>query len=117
MPVVEKTLEQKMAEKKAMKTVWDTDKKTWEYISIPAENALGETHATIRLNDREFTAGETYLVPADVATFVKERMHTYNRSCVRVLQPTRDISAERIVNRSGPSAGQFIDPNNIGQHN
>lgn len=90
MAIIEKTLQQKQAEKQALKTDWDTEQKNWEYVNIPEEDALGMKHATIRLNTHEFEAGETYLVPPPVAVFIKERLKVYNRQCVRTLQPRRN---------------------------
>lgn len=88
-----------MAETKAAKITtpgsdpWQSDKDTWQYISVPAENALGEVHASIGLNQHYFHAGQTYLVPKEVAESVQERLHVYARSCVRILQPRRDFDA------------------------
>lgn len=99
---VEKSLEQKIAEKAAQKTDWDTDKKNWEWVTIPRENSLGEKHAEIILNGKhEFTAGNKYLVPPAVADYITERLAIYARACVRILQPRRDYSAENQVDRFG----------------
>lgn len=95
---------------------WKTDKEGWEYIAIPEENALGERHASIGLNRNSFEAGQTYLVPPPVATFIKERLKVYNRACIRQLQPNRDIAAENAVavGTSNSKTATAVDPNSIG---
>lgn len=105
MPAIEKTLEQKVLEKKAAKTVWDSDKKDWVNLSIPAENSLGEKHAPISVNGHEFEAGRSYLIPPQVAETVNDILRNYNRSCIRVLQPRRDVTAEMQVDRFTHSGG------------
>jgi hypothetical protein len=75
---------------------WETDKSTWEYVGVPAENALGEVHATMGNNRHNFQAGKTYLLPQAYAEDLKERLKVYARSCIRILQPKRDMDA---VNR------------------
>lgn len=116
MPVVEKTLEQKIAEKRAMKTDWDTDKKDWEYVAIPEENALGEAHVTVSLNGKHFfEPGQTYLVPPAVAVTVKERLKSYAKSCVRILQPNRDIQSERqVAVGTAHQSVAPVDPSTLG---
>lgn len=95
---------------------WETDKTNWEYVSIPEENALGQKHDTIGLHGLNtshlFEAGQTYFVPAQVAAYVKDRLKVYNRSVVRILQPNRDVSAERAVSIGSVSGGsaQSVDP-------
>ena len=104
------TLEERIAKKAAQKTVWQTDQKDWVYISIPEENALGEKHDTMGLNTHYFEAGQTYLVPQEVADTLKERLKVYARACVRVLQPKRDYGAEKAVEHFGTKGGTPIDP-------
>lgn len=95
-------------------TAWQTDKETWEYISIPEENALGYKHESIGLNEHKFDAGKTYLVPPEVATYVRERLKVYARSVVRTLQPNRDTVAENAVSVGTSNAGaKAIDPTTI----
>jgi hypothetical protein len=97
------TLEEKINKKSSDKTVWDTPKESWENISIPEENALGEPHASIWNNKHEFKAGQTYLVPPAVAGDVRDRLRAYAKSCVRVLQPRRDVKSEMEVGGNRPS--------------
>ena len=73
---------------------WETDKATWQYASVPAEDPLGKTFPTVRLNKYEFKAGETYHLPKEVAAYVNDRVTKFNRSCVRLLQP--EMAAEGI---------------------
>lgn len=88
-----------------------SDRSTWEYVTIPKENALGETHATISNNKLQFKAGETYFIPKPIADDVRERLHVYARSCVRTLQPRRDFSAENDAMHGGSarSGGAPVD--------
>jgi hypothetical protein len=123
MAVVDKSLEQKFEEKRTAKTVWDTDKKNWVYVTIPAENALGEVHDAIGINDRSFGPDivrdpntdsvvavhpKTYLVPPEAAETINERLAVYNRACVRILQPKRDYKAEAQVDRFGSARASGI---------
>ena len=77
--------------------LYKTDKATWEYVTIPEENALGEKHPEIRLNQEVFEPGKTYLVPKQVADYVRERLRVYVKSCVRILSPKRDFDALKAV--------------------
>lgn len=108
----DKTLAELQKEKREQKTEWDTPKDNWEYVAIPQENALGEQHATMGINDKVFEAGKTYHVPPKTAHTLRERLKVYNRSCVRVLQPRRDYDAERAVSiGSANPGGTYTDPN------
>jgi len=82
---------------KTMADLYKTDKATWEYISVPEENVLGEVHADIVINTERFRAGQTYLVPKLVAETVRERLKTYQRSCMRIMSPKKDTAAEQAV--------------------
>lgn len=106
MATPEKTLQERIEAKHAAKTVWDTDKKNWEYISIPEENALGEAHCSMGLNQHQFDPGQTYLVPPEVARTLKDRLKVYAKSCVRVLQPKRDYESENQVATGSTNPGQ-----------
>lgn len=90
-------------------TVYKTDPSTWEFITIPAENALGNRHDDFGLNKIVFKAGETYKVPPQIASYLRERMGEYARACVRVLQPKRDYKAEQAVSVGSARGGQFVD--------
>src|SRR5690349_10198079 len=93
----QQTLDERMAAKATQKTDWDTDQSTWEFITIPEENALGERHDSMSLNSHVFEPGKTYRVPPKVAETMRDRLKVYARACVRVLQPKRDVDAERRV--------------------
>lgn len=84
---------------------WKTDQATWQYVTIPQENALGEVHAKLSLNRHEFFAGQTYLVPKEAAESLTERLHVYNKSCIRILQPRRDFDALSKIPLGNSSAG------------
>lgn len=92
-----------MAEAKAKPVVetkpsaWETPKETWQYVTIPEEDPLGKEFAPIGLNKDRFLAGQTYHVPAEVATYINDRIKVFNRSCVRLLQPNIDQKAVRDV--------------------
>lgn len=104
------TIADKIAAKQNAPTVWTTDQKDWVYVTIPEENALGEKHDTMGLNTHYFEAGKTYLVPQEVAAFLKERLSVYAKACIRVLQPKRDISAEKAVELYGTKGGRPVEP-------
>lgn len=76
---------------------WKSDQTTWEFVSIPDEDALGYAHPPIGLNAHSFEAGKTYKVPPQVAAFVRERLKAYQRATVRVMSPKRDFAAEQAV--------------------
>lgn len=91
---------------------WKSDKETWQYISIPQENPLGDRHDSLSLNRHVFEAGQTYLVPQVVAESLQERLRVYSRACIRVLQPKRDFDALSKVPLGNSSAGAsaHVDP-------
>lgn len=72
---------------------WDTSKETWQFVTIPDEDPLGKAFPNISLNKEVFVAGKTYQVPSVVASYVNDRIKTFNRSCVRLLQPNVDQRA------------------------
>lgn len=111
--MAEKTLQDRIEAKQRMKTDWDTDKSTWEYITIPEEDGLGRVHASVSNNHHVFEAGKTYLVPPVVAADVRERLKLFNRECVRVLQPRRDQRSENQVAMFGTPGAQAVDPASI----
>lgn len=89
---------------------WETEKTSWEYVSIPAENAIGEVHADLSLSGphtyRLFEHGKTYLVPKPVAETITERLRAYMASRVRVYSPSRDMKSVYEQARSGVGSAQ-----------
>jgi hypothetical protein len=85
------------AEKKltTIAELYGTPKETWQFVTIPEEDPLGKPFPTIHLNKEAFVKGETYNLPAQIASFVKDRIKVFNRSCVRLLQP--DMAQDGIV--------------------
>jgi hypothetical protein len=83
---------------------WKTPRETWLNIMIPDEDPTGLKFPSIGLNKIEFQAGQSYTVPAAIATFVNERVKAYNKSVTRLFSPTRDYAAERAVS-VGTTAG------------
>jgi len=96
----------KRREDKEPVDAWLTPKETWEYVTIPDEDPLGKGFPNISLNKHVFEAGQTYNLPLQVAAYVKERIKLFNRSCVRLLQPNRDIAAENAVYFGSKTAAQ-----------
>jgi hypothetical protein len=90
--------------------VWHTSKETWEYVSIPAENAIGEVHANLSISGPNqmhiFEAGNTYLVPPIYATTLKERLKAYQSAKIRVYSPTRDMVAVNAQAKMGVGSAQ-----------
>jgi hypothetical protein len=78
-----------------IKDLYETPRETWQYITIPDEDPLGKAFPSIYLNKEKFEAGQVYNVPAQIASFVNERIKIFNRSCVRLLQP--DMAQDGIV--------------------
>jgi hypothetical protein len=72
-----------------------TPKESWQYVTIPEEDPLGKKFPTIYLNKEKFDAGQSYNVPAPIASYVNDRIKIFNRSCVRLLQP--DMAQPGIV--------------------
>lgn len=95
--------------KPAPTDAWLSDRETWQYITIPEENPLGEVHATMGMGKHNFEAGKTYLVPPPVAEFLRERLKVYTKSVIRILQPGRDLAALRVV-PVGTVGGQVANP-------
>jgi hypothetical protein len=92
MPTLTKEVEKRPT---TITELYATPKESWEYISIPEEDPLGKRFAAIRLNKEVFEAGQTYQVPAPIASYVKDRIKAFNRSCVRLFQP--DMAQDGIV--------------------
>lgn len=84
-----------MAELKKVEVLdpWKSNKETWQYVTIPDEDPLGKKYPNIGLNAHSFKAAETYLVPPQVAEYIKDRVKVFNRSCVRLLQPNADMKS------------------------
>ena len=83
--------------------LYGTAKEAWQYVVIPTEDPLGKPFPTIRLNKEAFEAGQTYQVPAPIASYVNDRIKVFNRSCVRLYQ--NDMAQDGIVRTSdGASA-------------
>ena len=76
---------------------WKTPKESWQYVTIPEEDATGLKHPSIRFNKDEYKAGETYLVPQAVAASIKERLQAFSRSVVRLFSPNVDRLAQQQV--------------------
>src|SRR5208337_4489860 len=105
------TLEEKQeAKQKDPTNVWKSDQANWEYIAIPATNALGEMHASLSVNEYSFEPGQTYKVPPTVAGTLRERLLVYAKECVRVLQPKRDVASEMLVAKYGQGGPGNIVP-------
>jgi hypothetical protein len=74
---------------------WKTAKEAWQYVTLPTEDPLGKPFPTIRLNKEAFEAGQTYHIPAEVASYVSDRIRVFNRSCVRLYQ--NDMAQDGIL--------------------
>ncbi len=107
------TLDERMAAKAVQKTDWESDQSTWEYITIPEENALGEKHDAMSINSHEFFPGKTYKVPPKIAETLRDRLKVYARACVRVLQPKRDVDAERHVAMGSMRSAAAVDASTL----
>lgn len=79
---------------------WDTPKETWQFVTIPEEDSLGGPFPRISLNKEYFEAGKTYQVPAQIASYVLDRIKVHNRASVRLLQPNVDMKAIGDINNS-----------------
>jgi hypothetical protein len=82
--------------------LYETPKETWQHVTIPEDDPLGKPFPTIHLNKEAFKPGETYNLPVQIASFVKERIKVFNRSCVRLLQP--DMAQDGIVRTADGAA-------------
>src|ERR1700686_2302752 len=100
---------------------WDTAKETWEYVTVPEEDALGKEFPRVTLSgphtEHAFEAGQTYHVPAEVAAYVKDRIKVFNRGCVRLIQSNLDTKAQLAVAEHGSAraAGIHSRPANAGE--
>jgi hypothetical protein len=86
-----------------------TDPTTWEYVTIPKEDALGYDHAAIGLNAYSFKPGHTYHLPKQIADFVRDRLAVYAKATIRVLQPKRDLEALNAVPVGAASPASVIE--------
>jgi len=94
---------------------WESPQETWLYVTIPDEDPLGQVFPNVSLNKHIFTANNTYHVPPAVAAYLNERIKVFNRSCVRLLQPTVDRKAlqEVAVGTASPIAPTYIDATQV----
>lgn len=94
---------------------WKTDKETWQYVTLPDEDPLGKSFPNIGLNSHTFKGGETYLVPGQVADYIKDRIKVFNRSCIRLLQPNADMKSIGEVSAGSANAPNttLVDGRNI----
>ena len=105
------TLDERIEAKKALAAKdWQSDRTDWQWITIPEENAIGQEHATVSVNDHEFLAGQTYQVPPKIAETVRERLRVYTKACVRILQPKRDVDIDRQLGTAGRHQAQPVNP-------
>lgn len=106
-----------MAEIKKVATndPWLSDKATWQYVTIPEEDATGKGYPQITLNKISFEAGQTYHVPPQVAQFVNERIKAFNKSVVRLFNPRADMEALRVVPVGSAPGGStsYVDASKI----
>ncbi len=77
--------------------------KAQEYVTIPAEDSLGFPFPTVRINLQEFEPGKQYLLEAELAFSVKDRIAAYNRGALRQMQSNRDLRAVRIADGNSPN--------------
>lgn len=68
------------------------------YVTIPERDLFDQPHPAIRINHFTFASGTHYL-DAELANTVEERLLAYTRANIRILQPTRDISSEKLLER------------------
>lgn len=94
---------------------WETPKETWVYVTIPDEDPLGKEFPHVSLNKHIFEAGKSYNVPSQVAEYVNDRIKVFNRSCIRLLQPNRDMVAVKDSAMNGGFGGsiQAVDASAI----
>lgn len=102
----------KVEVKSAQVNAWETPKETWEYVTVPEEDALGKEFPRVTLSgphtEHAFEAGETYHVPAQVADYVKDRIKVFNRGCVRLIQSNLDTGAQLAVQKHGSARAAGI---------
>ena len=94
-----------MANEKKLTTIpelFGTPKETWQYVTIPEEDPLGKPFPTIYLNKEAFERGQSYNLPPQIATYVKDRIKIFNKSCVRLLQP--DMAQDGIIRTADGAA-------------
>lgn len=77
----------------------------WRYVTLPAKNPVFSKadYPVVTINNMKFLAGHSYLVPPLIADTVEERMKTFHREQIRLLQPDQDATA--------------LNDLNVGQHN
>ncbi len=113
----------KVSVAQAPSNAWDTPRETWEYVTVPEEDALGKTFPRVTLSgphtEHAFEAGQTYHIPSQVAEYVKDRIKVFNRGCVRLIQSNLDTKAQLAVAQHGSAAaaGVASRPAHVGELN
>lgn len=94
---------------------WQTPKESWQYVTIPEEDATGKKYPDITLNKISFSAGQTYQVPPSVYQFVQDRIKAYNKSVIRLFNPKADLEALRVVPVGSAPGGvtAYVDASQI----
>ena len=82
---------------RTVQEVFNTPKETWQYVTVPEEDATGLVFPSIGLNKIEFKAGQTYHVPKVIAAYVTERVKVASKAVTRLFSPVVDRVALREV--------------------
>lgn len=83
----------------------EATKSTRQYITIPERDVLDFPFPAIRVNNAAFYPGKTYEIEEPLATTVKERIKTWMRQTLRLMQPKKDSEAENIMIKEGTARG------------
>jgi hypothetical protein len=78
-------------------------KATHRYVTVPDTDLFDMPHPAITVNGTPYGPGTHYL-ESELAGTVEDRLKVHTRQNVRILQPKRDVEAERIVDRGRGSS-------------
>lgn len=85
--------------------------KAKQFVTIPELDLYDHVFPTIRVNHFEFHAGKTYELAHELAETVKERIHTYQKMDLRLMQNRIDDKSTKIMTKSGSAGGGEYDTN------
>jgi hypothetical protein len=83
-----------------------SDKADWEFVTIPKEDAIGNPHCGVGLNQEHWGPG-THQVPPVIAEFINARLAILDRQTRRILLPRQD---EKTVAQMGRNGNTLINP-------
>lgn len=79
---------------------FQTDRKDWEWVAIPAKDFYGARHAGLSLNGQLFEGGKKHFVPPVVAEEMRRILDAKNDRDLRSMRGERDTNVAATMDPS-----------------